>query len=62
MEARHHNQRDPARHPITSQRAKPRISSAGRRIQPIQEGPPGIREESAEYRQGESSAVDGREE
>ena len=57
LEARHHHQGDPARHPIAARRAEPGVPRPGRRLQPVQEGPPGLREEGEEHCQGESCAV-----
>lgn len=60
LEARHHHQGDPARHPVAARRAESRVPCPGRRVQPVQEGPPGVREEGEEHRQGEPRAVEGR--
>ncbi|KAI5284876.1 hypothetical protein KEM55_000876, partial [Ascosphaera atra] len=53
LETRHHHQADPARHTRPPGRAQPQFPGPERRIQSLQEGPRGLREESAPDRQGE---------
>ena len=57
LEARDKHQGDPSRHPITSRRAQPRVPSASRRIQPVQERQGCVRAKGQADRQGKPSAV-----